>query len=210
VVEWDAIDESFSRLRDFVLNDLDQIAAQEQGGNFAVVALVLAACDALGFGLYGRGNGYRVFGLCLPPDWRPVARTLYDALRNGLIHRYEARVIATPGDDTAFQIAWTGSRHLTFTDNSRSVLCVVARDLVAGLHDAFAEVEEQLRTDPAAREAFYRNDGKGREHDIRLNTSQLRAWQQIRSAASVVPAPVNPAGATGPPDSFITATSRST
>jgi len=93
VTEWEAIEERFTRLRDFVLTDLEGFASNETGGNFGLLALVVAACDALGTLRYGsRAAGDKIFERCLPSDWKAVADILFDAIRNGLIHGYDAKL----------------------------------------------------------------------------------------------------------------------
>jgi hypothetical protein len=73
MTEWEAIQQRFMRLRDFVLKDLEGYAAQDEGGNFAVVALVLTACDALGSLRYGGGrSGAKILKRCLPEEWQPA------------------------------------------------------------------------------------------------------------------------------------------
>ncbi len=196
VTEWEAIEDTFIRLRDFVLTDLGRLVSQRAGGNFAVVALVMTACDALGRLHYGKDNGDRIFERCLPEEWRPAAPTLYDALRHGLIHGYEAQSVVVDGRPVFFEVAWAGQRHLTFTDESRQVLCIVAPNLVESLRGAFNSVEAELRSDPVARDEFLVRDGKDRE--IHLRGSQVERWRGIVNSARVVPRPSPPDGATGP------------
>lgn len=197
MTDWEAIDETFTRLRDFVLKDLGCLVSQEAGGNFAVVALVMAACDALGGLHYGRDKGDRIFERCLPEEWRPAAPTLYAALRHGLIHGYEAQSVVVGGRPMFFEIAWAGQRYLTFADESRQVLCIVAPVLVESLRDAFDSVEAELRSDPGARDEFLVRDGRDRE--IHLRGSQVERWREVVDSARVVPPPppAGPAGGIG-------------
>ena len=59
VTEWSDIEGLFTRLREFILRDAGKLTEQREGGNFAVVALVVAACDALG----RRAGPSRLLGL---------------------------------------------------------------------------------------------------------------------------------------------------
>lgn len=196
MTNWEAIEETFTRLRDFVFTDLGRLVTQEAGGQFAVVALVMAACDALGRLQYGKDSGDRIFELCLPEEWRPAAPTLYDALRHGLIHSYEANAVVVDGKPVAFEIAWKGERHLTFADDDRRVLCVVAPVLVDALRRAFDLVESELREDPRARDKFRDRDRRDRE--IHVQGPQAQKWREAVSSARVVPRP--PPGSIGPPE----------
>jgi hypothetical protein len=194
MTEWDTIEQTFTRLRDFVFTDLDRLVTQERGGQFAVVALVMAACDALGRLHYGRDTGDRVFERCLPDHWKPAAPTLYDALRHGLIHGYEPRWVVVGGKPVGFEIAWRGHRHLTFADDNREVLCIVAPVLVTALRGVFDSVEGELRSDPLARDRFRERDRRDRE--IHLQGPQIETWREAVMAAPIVPR--SPSGAIGP------------
>jgi hypothetical protein len=172
VTDWPAIEPQFVRLRDFVLADLEGFGENERGGNFGLVALVLTACDALGTLRYAsRGSGSKVFELCLPEPWKPVADILYDALRHGLIHGYDAKLIDDGTTKVAFAIGWHrkhSDRHMRFVEPGR--LYIQAQTLVDGLRDAFAHIENELRADARLRDTFLVQANRDRvvhvtEHD---------------------------------------------
>jgi hypothetical protein len=167
------------------------------GGQFAVVALVAAACDALARLRHGKNQGHRVFELCLPPEWRPAARTLYRALRHGLIHAYEPKAVIVDGSPVTFEVAWQGHRHLTFPDENRDALCIVAPKLVDGLREAFAAVEAELRADQIARAAFLKRDRKERVVE-QHGPAEQAAWRQAVGTAPIVPRPPQPPDLPGP------------
>ena len=194
MTDWETIEPTFVRLRDFVFTDGGRLVSQEAGGQFAVVALVMAACDALGRLHYGKDMGHRVLEQCLPAEWKPAAPTLYDALRHGLIHGYEPRAVVVDGKPVGFEIAWRGERHLTFADAGREVLCIVAPVVVDALRDAFDSVESELRNDPVARDAFLSRDRK--ERTIHLRGPQVEKWRAAVSSARVVQR--RPPGSLGP------------
>jgi hypothetical protein len=195
---WESIEERFVRLRDFVLGDLEGYVAHETGGNFAVVAVAMAACDALGRLLYGGDSGDKVFARCLPGAWRPAAPILYDALRHGLIHGYDAQYVEdTNGDRLGFAIAWRGeSVHLHFADTNRDLLYVSAPALVGSLRTMFEEVENELRVDGDLRDRFFMRDRRGRVIYLREQSeARADAWRQAVLDAPLVP---GPSGARGP------------
>jgi hypothetical protein len=103
------------------------------GGNFAGVGLMLAACDALGDLRYGtRSSGDRILERCLPDAWKPAASVLYDALRNGLLHGYEPKIVMRDGAAVGFAIGWRSSvGHMQFTNEARDAFYVCAPSLVA-------------------------------------------------------------------------------
>jgi hypothetical protein len=202
VTEWEAIEESFTRLRDFVLTDIEGFANNRTGGNFGLVALVLAACDALGRRCYGGGgSGHKVLEHCLPDEWKPVSDILYDALRNGLIHVYDAKIVIDAGAPVGFTIGWAGdSRHMQLVSDDPKLLYVNAPSLARDLRHAFEEIEAELRRDAGLRDAFFTRDRKDRERH--LHAGDAERWREALANARVSREPWPPPqplqGATGP------------
>jgi hypothetical protein len=202
MTEWEAIEEGFTRLRDFVLKDVEGYAAQKEGGNFAVVALVLAACDALGSLRYGGDrSGDKILARCLPEEWQPAADILYDALRNGLIHDYEAKfVVDGVGASVGFSIGWDDETcHMQFLEPERRTLYIAVPSLVRSLRATFADVERELRESVERRREFLEQYGKGRVVDISQSPTKRLEWRRAVQRARICRRPEKAqAGATGP------------
>jgi hypothetical protein len=119
------------------------------------------------------------FGDTLPPEWRPVAPSVYDALRNGIIHAYAAQTIHVAGRDIRLSVAWRGGGHLTIAGDW---LIVVVPDLAAGLHRAFGTFEEKLRADAAQRDRFLTRHRRDSVHEVRALDEQ-EAWRHLLDAS---------------------------
>jgi hypothetical protein len=146
---------------------------------------VLASCDALGTLRYGGRGGEQVFGRCLPDEWEPVADILYDALRNGLVHGYDAKLIVAGGSRIGFAIGWRGSsRHMQFTTRDRDVLYVDGPSLVHALRRVFDEVERELRGDPQLCDDYFTRDRKGRHRVVTVTTPNGGAKPQPEHVSS--------------------------
>jgi hypothetical protein len=191
LTEWREIEPTFTRLRDFVFTDLGRLIDQRGGCQFAVVTLVTAACDALARLRYGKDQGHQVFALCLPPGWQAAALPLYLALRHGLIHAYEPKAVTVGGSPVTFTIAWQGYRHLTFPDEKRESLVIVAPQLEKGLRQAFDAVEAELRADEKLRADFLKRDRKERVVE-KLSAADAEAWREAVTSAPIVPEPPQP------------------
>jgi hypothetical protein len=175
-IPFERIEQCFVELRDFVLNDLDRIASQDIGGNFAACAVVVCAYDAIAALRDDAKNAGEVpFCETLPPEWQPVAPSLYDALRNGIVHTYATQKIHVGGRDIGLSVAWRGERHLTFDGDW---LIIVVPDLAAGLHRAFARFEEKLRADAAQRDLFFTRYRRDSVHNVRAPDEQ-EAWRRL-------------------------------
>jgi hypothetical protein len=126
---------------------------------------------------------------------------LYDALRNGLIHMYDAKIVVDAGEPVGFTIGWAGgSRHMQLVADDPKLLYVNATSLARDLRQAFEEIEEELRSDGELRDAFYKRDRKDRE--LHLRAASAERWREALATACVSsepwPPPQPPQGATGP------------
>jgi hypothetical protein len=162
----------FDELRRFVLEDLERIVGLPVGGNFAVAALVGCSYDLLGK-LQGR-RPHEVFAESLPEPWPAVSRSLYDALRNGLVHTYSPKLIEV-GDGVRLAISWNVHTHLTWKQDH---LVLRAPDLVDGLRERWTAYEQLLQLSPMARAQFAM---AFQEQKVRVGPAELAAWSAIIS-----------------------------
>ena len=166
------IETEFNRLRSFLLNDVERILGLEPGVNYAAAAVIACGFEALADVRDGKSNaGEAPFAETLPRNWRPVAPSLFDALRNGIVHGYETQCIVANGETVQVVIAWRHAEHLAW-DAGRLVLNV--RAMAAGLRERFAEYEDLLRKDAAARDRFLMRSGRDRERHVRGREAE--AW----------------------------------
>jgi hypothetical protein len=177
VVGYETIREDFEKLRDFFLNDLDGILSLDVGGNYAVAVLVGIACEEIARVRHGEPKGERVFAEMLPEEWRPVAPSLYDAVRDGLAHRYEPSVLVLDGgDQIEVAISWREREHLSV--EGRTVF-LNAVELVADLRDNFVEYQAALRKDADLRDRFVKHWSYGRFVKRVKGQSEADAWKRL-------------------------------
>ncbi len=184
-IPFSAVEGDLQQLRKFVLNDLEKIVRQPKGGNYAAVAVITCACEAFGRLRYGKRDGGRDFFVdkLLPSKWRGVGGSMYDALRNGIVHGYETKVLKLPGRDLEIRVSWRDKPHLTFNE-SRSVLYVNIAKLAEDLKRAIAEFEQDLRRDKELRDRFREWWKIGREVCIR--DPESRKWEVLLERPSPV------------------------
>ena len=111
------IEEKFGRIFGFIRHDLEQILTLNPGGNFAVATLVACACETLARYRNLSGEGADAFSKLLPPGpFRTIAKTLYNVLRNGLVHHYNAADIRIGGTTVGLAISWREHQHLSMEE----------------------------------------------------------------------------------------------
>ena len=176
-VSFAAIEGRFDRVFGFIRRDLERILTLKEGGNFAVALLATCACETLAKYRYRSGEGAAAFKTLLPQGpYRVVAKTLYDILRNGLVHR-DAADLRFDGKTLQFTVAWKKSQHLSIIEGDVPNLVINVNDLCASLFSAFDEYETELRNSGEARDRFlqtYRKDSEKKVHD-----GEIDAWLEI-------------------------------
>lgn len=171
----EALLHTFDELRRFVMEDLERIVSQDVGGNYAVGALVGCCYEMLGR-LRGE-DAHSLFAESLPDEWKSVASSLFNSLRNGLVHSYAPKVIRVgPGIQVA--ISWREVAHLSWVGD-RVVLR--APDLVQGLELAWARSECVLREHRGAREYFAKAIRRERVVPV-LGADEKSAWIRLLAA----------------------------
>ena len=173
-VQFSDIEEDFGELRGFILNDVDRIVSMEIGGNYAAAALIACAYEALAQ-LRGVAK-HGVFAENLPTEWLPVAQSLYDALRNGIVHGYATKAIVIDGRQVEIGVSWREQQHLSLDRVHRIVFLNVAA-MADHLRHAFEHYEALLRSDTEARERFVRQRRRGR--DVSPRGDELAAWKVL-------------------------------
>jgi hypothetical protein len=175
-VKFDQVKPLLDELRANLLDDLKRITRQPEGGNYAAVAVVGCACEALGRLRYGKKDGGSDFFTCyvLPERWQPVGPDLYEALRHGIAHGYETKTIELGKGKLNVGVSWREKPHLTF-EEGRSTLFINVPELAADLGRALDRYEAELLEREDLRDLFYTHWRKG--HSVRR--PQKAAWQAL-------------------------------
>ena len=173
------IEKEFDRLRRFLKADLDLILQPGMGGNYVSVTLITCACDALGWLHYGQKNGGAKFfsEKLLPQEWKEVGKTIYDAVRNGLVHSYETKDIMVNGSKIVVAISRKDRPHLTFSTDKK-YLYLNVRQLAQDLERALCDYENQLKENEETRETFFKYMTKERELFVE-NPKEAAMWESL-------------------------------
>lgn len=184
-VPYETIKPEVERLRDYVTNDLNRVVAQNVGGNYLAAALITCACDAISFLKYGQRNrGDLIFAEILPDLWKPVAKTLYDAIRDGIVHVYETKTIIIDSRRLNVVISWRAKPHLHVSATGADVYMNI-RQLSQDLKAAVAQFETDLKCKAKLRDIFYKS--MRREREITPPASEQHKWQDVLSQAPQEP-----------------------
>jgi hypothetical protein len=102
------IEKEFSETFGYVRGDIAAILKKNIGLNYTIALLVCCACEML---TWHRGlrddQAYEVFISLLPDTelYKAIGRTLWEALRNGLAHKFRPDTIRIEDDEWRFAIS---------------------------------------------------------------------------------------------------------
>ena len=180
-VEYEVIKDKFEQLRNFIINDLTLIIQQETGGNYLAACLIACACEALSRFKYGSPHKGELFfsEMTLPSKWQPVAESLYDALRNGIVHGYDTKFIIVGSQRIEIVVSWRQHPHLTFLPGT-TYLYLNIQTMAADLERALTKYKAELKTDPKLRDRFWQTmRDMSNEWDQPAQGKELGAWKEL-------------------------------
>jgi len=164
------------RLRNFIIGDLDCLISQEAGGNYLAAALITCACDTLSHLKYGKRNkGELFFAEIIPAGWSALAPVLYQAIRDGIVHVYDTKVIRINSHDIEVTISWRMKPHFHLSVNKKHIF-VNVQNLASDLKDAIKRFETDLKAKPHLREVFERSMRRSRQ--ISVENNERKIWEQ--------------------------------
>jgi len=145
------IRQEFDESLGYIRNDVTALCEDERRSlNYTVALLIGCGCEALAdAGQYPSKE--RAFEELLPVAWRPLAKKLYDAVRNGLTHSFDTKHICIKQQEVQIHFFWHATRVIQITEtNGFDRLCIGTRLLAAKLCANIDQFRKRRQTDDAA------------------------------------------------------------
>ncbi|MGD0199552.1 MAG: hypothetical protein ABSD27_02260 [Bryobacteraceae bacterium] len=173
------IKKEFDESLGYIQNDISALCGQDQTVNYTVALLVLIGCEVLAEGRGDRKRPHDVFAELLPDnDWKALAKPLYEALRNGLTHKFDTKHLHVDGQSIQIYFGWTLEQVVGIHSANRGTgLFISPRPLGERLCARIDEFRRELETDERLREHFSR--AYGRESTTECSTSETAAWKRL-------------------------------
>jgi hypothetical protein len=173
------IKNEFDESLGYIKNDISALCRQDKTVNYTVALLVACGCEVLAEGWGDRRQPHDVFAELLPDnDWKALAKPLYEALRNGLAHKFDTKHLHVDGQSIQIYFFWAHRQIVDIgTANGGTGLFIGTRPLGELLCAKIEEFQQKLQTDAAARERFRR--AYGRESMTKCSTAETAAWRRL-------------------------------
>jgi hypothetical protein len=179
-VPFETIQPEVERLRNYIVGDLDYLLSKKTGGNYLAAALITCACDTLAYLKYGNKNsGHRFFQEVIPEKWSCLAKGLYQAIRDGIVHSYDTKTICVGSRTLTINISWSRKPHFHLSSD-RAVLHINIRDLAAAFKMAVSRFETDLANTPLLRDTFAKRMDKARA--LLLYGKDATIWEECLCA----------------------------
>ena len=182
-VQYETIQPKFEEAKRFITHDLGVLVNSPSSVNYTAALLIACACETLAWFRYGKQHSGDRFlrETMLPSRWKSVSSSLYDALRDGLVHAFETKKVKVGPKQFDIGVSWGNHQHLTFNEN-RSILYLDVKTLADHLLIAIGNYEQELKSNPTARERFFetmREMRNGFSKDTSNNESERSAWEEL-------------------------------
>ena len=154
------IEKEFKETFGYVSQDIAAIRKAELGLNYTVALLICCACDMLAW--HKDLKDYQVFARLLPDDepYQLIAKSMFEALRNGLAHRFRPDTIKIGSEQWRFTIAWQDGPHLRVIKGEPNWLRLNVKVLSERVTKQINAYEDELRKSARARKNFQSKSSK--------------------------------------------------
>jgi len=112
-------------------------------------------------------------------SWRPVAPSLFDAIRNGIAHSFETKSIRIGDRLLDICISWRQQPHLHFSLDKK-VLYLNIQTMAEQILDLLREYEESLVVDSQLRLQF--SKAMRADWTKKPTGDELKAWKNLLGA----------------------------
>lgn len=173
------IEKEFRETFGYVRQDIAAIRKANLGLNYTVALLICCACQMLAW--HKDLEDDQVFTSLLPDTeaYQVIGKTMFEALRNGLAHRFRPDTIKIGNQQWRFAIYWRGGSNLRASEGEPNWLPLNVKVLEEQLAAKIDAYEEELRQSASARLGF-REKSKRCIRDIPPQATRIaEAWKAM-------------------------------
>lgn len=181
-VAFTQIEKEFKETFGYIRQDMAAIRRADLRLNYTVTLLICCACQMLAW--HRNLKDDQVFTSLLPNDerYKLIGKTIFEALRNGLAHRFRPDTVKIGKEQWRFSIAWKGGTDATAIEGTPNWLQLNVKVLAERMTAQINEYEVELKTSPSARVNFQEKSKKCVK-DVSGKSEQVsriaEAWRSV-------------------------------
>jgi hypothetical protein len=175
------IEKEFNETFGYVRQDIAEILKKNLGLNYTIALLVCCACEMLTWHRDLRDDqAYEVFTSLLPDtdSYKAVGKTLWEALRNGLAHKFRPDTIRIEDEEWRFTISSQSGPHMSVTKGQPHWIHLNVRVFSSRVISRIDAYEQELRTSADARLSFHE---KSKRYIRTIPAEAARIAEALRS-----------------------------
>lgn len=159
-IEFTQIAKEFQETFGYVRQDIEAIRKVNLGLNYTVVLLICCACQMLAW--HKDLSDYQVFTSLLPDSepWRSLGKMIFEALRNGLAHRFRPDTLRVGKENWRFSIFWQNGTPVSAARGNPNWLLLSAKSLEERVIQLIDAYEQELRENARTRANFLEKSRK--------------------------------------------------
>ena len=157
-IPFNEIQAEFNETFGYIRQDIAELLKTNLGLNYTIALLVCCACEMLTWHRDLRGDqAYEIFTSLLPDteSYKAAGKTLWEALRNGLAHKFRPDTIKIGDEQWRFTISSQAGSHISVTKGQPHWMHLNIRVFSLRVISQIDAYEQELRTSADARFAFH-------------------------------------------------------
>lgn len=172
------IQEEFKVSFGYIQNDMRAISCGKETINYTLALLVAVACEMLAAAGKDRTHPEKVLAEVLPAQWGPLAKRLFDAIRNGLAHGFDTKHIVVDGVSHQIYMQWHGTVPVEVVRSGGDIRLYIRPRVLADLICAKIDNLKELLRREAARKIWLENVHL-HEREMMLDSKEKAAWNAL-------------------------------
>ena len=153
-VPFSFIQREFKETLGYVRQDIAKILDDKLGLNYTIALLACCACEMLAW--HREDESYRVFTSLLPDveQYKVIGKVLWEALRNGLAHKFRPDTIKIDGEEWRFQLYSQPGPAIAVSAGEPNWIRMNIRTISERVIAQITTYENELRNDAVSRQKF--------------------------------------------------------
>ena len=177
-ISWPQIRQEFNESFGYLRDDISRLRESKEAFGYTATLLICCTCDCIAW--HKDIPEYKVLGSLLPSEqpYPKIAEKMFEALRNGLAHRFRPNTLSSGRDQYRFAVDWRSGRHLKTRHGDPNWIFLDLVVMCSGALSAIEDFQKELKESAAARSTF------NRQHNKKLLTriedsANAEAWKSL-------------------------------
>ena len=175
-VSFAEIKQEFDETLGYIRQDMRALGESDLHLNYTLALLICCACDSIAW--HRDLRDYEVFVSLLADPFKPIGKSMFEGIRNGLAHRFRPDTVVIGDRRCRFTLSWKDATHLSVIEGEPDWLRLNNRALTVAIVQQIDQYEAELKHDngEALRVDFRKKHTEGCLKRIDSGSPVANAW----------------------------------